>query len=332
MPLLPKSLLPTRIPSPTRGPTTTTQARDHNKLRTNILNVAEVLSGGVAGCTAELVSIPLDTLKVKAQTTSKIPALNSSSLNSTNLQISKIIQNTYKNGGFRAFFGGRVCLTAAFQRQMIMASVKFGCYDLVKNEYCKVFDVSEDARFTPKYVKILAASTTGILAVLIGQPTDVVKVRTQAKLDTYKSTIQAYKEIHQSEGVKKGLWRGTFPGAIRNMAVNTAEIGCYDIIKGVVLRNNLMKDEWPCFIVCSICTGVLATLVSSPADCLKTVYSNSKPGQYKSLWDCCSKLWMDNGVKSFYRGVSFNGSRMIVWNILMFTTLENLKKTIDAAR
>ena len=336
MSFIPKQF-PTRIPSPPRGGTSNKPAADYNSVKTRALNTAQVLSGGVAGCTAELITIPLDTLKVKAQTltknsTSRTVSRNFAKSVTNNAQISQIVHNTYKAGGLRAFFGGRVCLTAACQRQMIMASVKFGCYDLVKSEYCRLLGVTDDPKFTPNSVKILAASTTGCLAVFIGQPTDVVKVRTQASLDTYKSTSQAYREIYTKEGIQKGLWRGTCPGALRNMAVNVAEIGFYDIIKSFMLRNNLMKDEWPCFVVCSVCTGILATMVSSPADVLKTVYSNSKPGQYRNLGDCIGKIWKENGIRGFYRGVSFNGSRLIAWNMVMFLTLENLKKSIQYAR
>lgn len=61
-------------------------------------------------------------------------------------------------------------------------------------------------------VRVAAGMTTGGLAVLIAQPTDVVKVRFQASItgDTaarYSSTIQAYKSIATKEGIN-GLWKG----------------------------------------------------------------------------------------------------------------------------
>lgn len=54
--------------------------------------------------------------------------------------------------------------------------------------------------------------TTGCLAVLIAQPTDVVKVRFQAQLrgssnNRYSNTLQAYAKIAREEGAK-GLWKG----------------------------------------------------------------------------------------------------------------------------
>jgi len=63
--------------------------------------------------------------------------------------------------------------------------------------------------------RIAAGLTTGALAVLLAQPTDVVKVRLQAQQRTlgsgaaprYKSTLQAYRMIARQEGAR-GLWKG----------------------------------------------------------------------------------------------------------------------------
>lgn len=63
-------------------------------------------------------------------------------------------------------------------------------------------------------VCIGAGITTGALAVLIAQPTDVVKVRLQAGVlgrssVRYNSTLHAYKSIAFNEG-PRGLWKGIF--------------------------------------------------------------------------------------------------------------------------
>jgi solute carrier family 25 uncoupling protein 8/9 len=63
--------------------------------------------------------------------------------------------------------------------------------------------------------RVAAGLTTGALAVLLAQPTDVVKVRLQAQQRTlgsgtaprYRSTLQAYQMIARQEGTR-GLWKG----------------------------------------------------------------------------------------------------------------------------
>lgn len=64
------------------------------------------------------------------------------------------------------------------------------------------------------YARIAAGITSGGLAVVIAQPTDVVKVRLQAQGmnkesgTQYRGAYHAYKTIFKEEGLKKGLWKG----------------------------------------------------------------------------------------------------------------------------
>ena len=60
--------------------------------------------------------------------------------------------------------------------------------------------------------RILAGITTGGLAVISAQPTDVVKVRMQAQssgVKRYDGCMQAYRHIAHHEGVR-GLWKGMY--------------------------------------------------------------------------------------------------------------------------
>lgn len=62
--------------------------------------------------------------------------------------------------------------------------------------------------------RVCAGMTTGGLAVLLAQPTDVVKVRFQAQQSAkaapkYLSTLQAYRTIAREEGAA-GLWKGQY--------------------------------------------------------------------------------------------------------------------------
>ena len=107
--------------------------------------------------------------------------------------------------------------------------------------------------------RVAAGITTGGLAVLIAQPTDVVKVRFQAQQNgkgaRYTSTMQAYKKIAKNEGAK-GLWKGTFPNVGRNAIVNVSEIVCYDIIKETILKSKLMDDNVPCHFTSAVIAGM----------------------------------------------------------------------------
>jgi len=296
-----------------------------HQAQSNYWKLATLISGGVAGSIAEIASMPVDTLKVDAMVNSK-PA-NLGPIQGIMYRV-KTIYNT--KGGFPAFFGGRTGATAAVQRQMVMNSVKIGAYENVRKFYCDLFGVSEKSgAFSLKCIKILSGCTTGFVAVCIGQPTDVVKVRTQAEPGRYKSTFQAYHRIYTTEGVSKGLWRGTVPGSLRSALVTAAEVGSFDIIETALVENRIMKKGFLCWFVSGIAVGCIATAVASPADVIKTVYTNSKQGQYKNLLSCVRHLWAENGFLTFYKGAFFNGSRLVLWNVFMFVSFRTFREKIE---
>lgn len=64
----------------------------------------------------------------------------------------------------------------------------------------------------PSFVaRMTAGITTGALAIMVAQPTDVVKVRMQAQRAgvpaRYNGTLHAYRTIALTEGIR-GLWKG----------------------------------------------------------------------------------------------------------------------------
>lgn len=84
-------------------------------------------------------------------------------------------------------------------------------FSLKKNHFDFFFKGLEGVNI---YTRIAAGITSGGLAVIIAQPTDVVKVRLQAqgmhtsKPKRYTGAYHAYKTIFKEEGVKRGLWKG----------------------------------------------------------------------------------------------------------------------------
>lgn len=89
---------------------------------------------------------------------------------------------------YRSLYNG---LVAGLQRQMCFAGIRIGLYDSIKAIYQQQLDRISSPRNKTSHngganisVRILAGITTGGLAVLFAQPTDVVKVRMQAQVKT----------------------------------------------------------------------------------------------------------------------------------------------------
>ncbi|XP_074837149.1 dicarboxylate carrier UCP2-like [Carettochelys insculpta] len=282
------------------------------------------LGAGTAACIADLITFPLDTAKVRLQ----IQGETRSAVNQQVAQYKGVfgtIATMVRTEGPRSLYNG---LVAGLQRQMSFASVRIGLYDSVKQFYTKG---SEHVGIGSR---LLAGCTTGAMAVAVAQPTDVVKVRSQARVKSsrrYQGTLDAYKTIAKEEGLK-GLWKGTSPNVARNAIVNCTELVTYDLIKDTLLKYDLMTDNLPCHFTSAFGAGFCTTLIASPVDVVKTRYMNSTPGQYGSAVGCALSMLRKEGPLAFYKGFTPSFLRLGSWNVVMFVTYEQLKRAMMAAR
>ncbi|XP_063226227.1 dicarboxylate carrier SLC25A8-like isoform X2 [Bacillus rossius redtenbacheri] len=301
------------------------------------------LTAGVSACVADLVTFPLDTAKVRLQIQGEgRPLVTIAHDNALLLRgyspkyqgVVGTITTIARQEGAKSLYNG---LSAGLQRQMCFASVRLGFYDSFKNIYLRLLDGEKKVNGGVHVAACVASGiTTGALCVLIAQPTDVVKVRFQAQQRTtsgvkrYTSTMQAYRLIGREEGIA-GLWKGTFPNVGRNAIINVSEIVCYDIIKNMILSHRLMDDSIPCHFTSAVFAGLCSTVMASPVDVVKTRYMNSAPGEYKGAIECAVRMFTQEGAQSFYKGFVPSFYRLVSWNVVLWITYEQLKRSVSYA-
>ncbi|XP_015184393.1 PREDICTED: mitochondrial uncoupling protein 2-like [Polistes dominula] len=296
----------------------------------------KLLTAGTAACIADLATFPLDTAKVRMQIAGEGRTILLASTEGSMLAMRasqpgllETMGNIVRVEGARSLYGG---LSAGLQRQMCFASVRLGLYDSVKSLYAGIIDGNNRSGSMNIGIRVMAGMTTGALAVLFAQPTDVVKVRLQAgnsggSAVRYSSTLQAYKNIASVEGTR-GLWKGTMPNISRNVIVNVAEIVCYDIIKDMIISSGYLRDGIPCHLTAATAAGLCTTLAASPVDVVKTRYMNSPPGEYKGAVECAVKMFVQEGPAAFYKGFVPSFTRLVSWNIMLWVTYEQIKKHV----
>lgn len=285
------------------------------------------VSAGMAGCVGDMITFPLDVAKVRLQIqgeggkTSKKTSFKYRGMMGTMLTICK-------QEGPKALYNG---IVPGLQRQVAFCSVRIGMYDSVKGIYIDFFNKGRDGHEIGKgqnvFLRILAGITTGGMAVMCAQPTDVVKVRMQAQVGgpRYKGSIDAYRTIGRVEGVK-GLWKGVAPNVMRNAIVNATELVSYDLIKEALLHYQVLSDNMPCHFLSAFGAGFCTTCMASPVDVVKTRYMNSAPGVYSGAMACAIKMYQEGGPAAFYKGFMPSFIRLASWNIVMFVCYEQFKR------
>jgi len=101
-------------------------------------------------------------------------------------------------------------IVPGLQRQMAFSAIRIGGYETVKQKYTEITGAATSLGLLG--VRIAAGVTTGVLAILAAQPTDVVKIRMQAELrkpgevSRYNGVMDAYRTIFANEGFR-GLYK-----------------------------------------------------------------------------------------------------------------------------
>nr|XP_040582108.1 mitochondrial ornithine transporter 1-like [Lepeophtheirus salmonis] len=85
-------------------------------------------------------------------------------------------------------------------------------------------------------VDFIAGSLGAIVGVYIGKPLDTLKVKMQAFPHLYPNLVTCCKETWNKEGVVRGLYAGTVPSLVGNVAENSVLFAAYGICQNLVAK------------------------------------------------------------------------------------------------
>lgn len=165
---------------------------------------------------------------------------------------------------------------------------------------------------------------------VVASPADLVKVRMQANPSLYKGIYDAFTKIIKSEGFF-GLWRGVAPNAQRAFLVNMGELTCYDHAKHFILNRNICHDNIFAHTLSSVCSGLCASVISCPADVVKTRMMNpavTAGAGYRNSFDCLVKTVRGEGVWALWKGFFPTWARLGPWQFVFWVSYEKLRQIV----
>eukprot|EP00401_Gymnodinium_catenatum_P009062 CAMPEP_0117512810 /NCGR_PEP_ID=MMETSP0784-20121206/29225_1 /TAXON_ID=39447 /ORGANISM="" /LENGTH=291 /DNA_ID=CAMNT_0005308545 /DNA_START=52 /DNA_END=927 /DNA_ORIENTATION=- len=274
--------------------------------------VTGVACSATAACWAELMTLPLDTAKVRLQVqrtgAGEVPKY--SGLLSTMFAVGK-------EEGFATLWKG---LVPGCHRHCVFGGLRIGLYPPVKDLY--------EPMISGLPLKLAAALTTGVLGITAANPTDLVKVRLQSQGKSlsppkYPSAVKAYGIIAKEEGIA-GLWTGWSANVGRSGVMSMVEVAGYDVFKetlsGLGVNGSLVLPAGA-----GTCAGFAAACVGTPVDVLKSRIMGDKTGQFTGFLDCAVKTLREGGPVAFYKGFIPHFARVGSFNCIVFLTLEQIK-------
>lgn len=133
----------------------------------------------------------------------------------------------------------------------------------------------------PVYQSALCGVTAGGLAQWMASPADLVKVHVQMEgkrqlmglAPRVLGAADAFRQIVQKGGVR-GLWKGSVPNVHRAALVNLGDLTTYDTAKRMIMVKTGLPDCHWVHVMSSICAGLVAATMGTPADVVKTRVMN----------------------------------------------------------
>lgn len=156
-------------------------------------------------------------------------------------------------------------------------------------------------------------------------PFTVIKTRFESRRYNYSSVTEALRSILRAEGVR-GLTLGLVPTLARDVPFSGLYLMFYEHLKTITPQE--MKEQQPSTVhfLSGMLAGVLASLVTQPADVIKTQLQLRTQG--KGVVTTAAEILRHQGLAGFTTGFVPRALRRTLMAALAWTVYEKMIKSI----
>ncbi|CAL1711788.1 unnamed protein product [Somion occarium] len=190
----------------------------------------------------------------------------------------------------------------------------------------------------------LGAGTTEAVAVVT--PMEVVKIRLQAQMHSladpletprYRNAGHAVYTIVREEGVG-ALYRGVSLTALRQATNQGANFTAYQELKKLAHKWQPELEDLPSYqhMFIGLISGAMGPFSNAPIDTIKTRLQKAtyEPGTsaFQRIASIAREMWRQEGVKSFYKGITPRVLRVAPGQAIVFAVYERVRRLIENAK
>nr|XP_058164563.1 solute carrier family 25 member 3 isoform X2 [Dasypus novemcinctus] len=160
-------------------------------------------------------------------------------------------------------------------------------------------------------------------------PLDLVKCRMQVDPQKYRGIFNGFSVTLKEDGVR-GLAKGWAPTFIGYSMQGLCKFGFYEVFK--VLYSNMLGEEnaylWrtSLYLAASASAEFFADIALAPMEAAK-VRIQTQPGYANTLREVVPKMYKEEGIMAFYKGVAPLWMRQIPYTMMKFACFE---RTVEA--
>jgi solute carrier family 25 carnitine/acylcarnitine transporter 20/29 len=279
--------------------------------------VKAFLSGGFGGIALVFVGHPLDTIKVRLQTSNEYAGMTD------------CFRKTVAKEGFGGLYKGMAAPLAGITP---IFAIYFWGFEVGK-QIARAVEGKKEGQTLSIWGTMFAGGFSALPGTAVMVPGDRIKVILQTQDPAnpkYKGPVDCAKGILKESGIR-GLYKGTALTLLRDGPGSVAYYGAYDIMKNKMVADNNGAPLSPAKVVfAGGMAGVSNWIVAVPADVLKSRYQMAADGRYPGgLRQVASELIASEGIGALYKGLGPAMLRAFPANAACFLGVETSKKVMD---
>lgn len=286
-------------------------SRDDNKEGQSPSSSFMFLAGAISGLAEGIAVQPFDMVKTRFQLNEK-----------ANLGVIQTMRNIYIEGGYARFYRG---MTAELVGMVPKSSGMYATYEMVFRE------LEANPQYgNTSFTAAIAGFASGVPEALIVTPTQVVKVRLQAKehLGRYTGPVDCIKQLIRNDGFM-GFYTGLGPTLFRNCVWNTVYFSAMHKIKQLLPTSTSRAMDMGLTLVSGFIGAVFATCFNAPFDVVKSRMQSQLsptagglPLKYKHTLPSLYTIYKEEGLASCYKGFKPKAIRMGLGGAVAMATFE----------
>ncbi|KAL5117607.1 Mitochondrial succinate-fumarate transporter [Pleosporales sp. CAS-2024a] len=291
-----------------------------------------LIAGGGAGMMEALACHPLDTIKVRMQLSrrARAPGAPTRGFLRTGKEIVK------RETALGLYKGLGAVLTGIVPKM----ATRFTSYEWYKQ---MLADSAGNVSSRCTFMSGLAAGVTE--AVLVVTPMEVIKIRLQAQhhsmadpldIPKYRNAAHALYTVVKEEGAG-ALWRGVSLTALRQGTNQAANFTTYSELRAQLQKYSGTNDlpSYQTSLI-GLMSGAVGPFTNAPIDTIKTRLQKTpaEPGTSATqrIVGIAGDMWKQEGVRSFYKGITPRVMRVAPGQAVTFTVYEYLKGVLERGR
>ncbi|GJQ71927.1 hypothetical protein Trydic_g3036 [Trypoxylus dichotomus] len=280
-------------------------------LLTNYPILKAFMAGSFSGTCSTLLFQPLDLVKTRLQN----PANFISGRHGAGMItiFSNIIQKEHITGLWRG-------MTPSLSRCVPGVGLYFCTLDYLKSTF--LLDRTPGP-LESICLGVVARSISGIILI----PMTVVKTRFESGVYGYNSVLNALREIYRTEGVR-GMTCGLIPTLFRDAPFSGLYLMFYTQTK-LLVSEDLLNSPYrsPIHFTCGVTAGILASVVTQPADVLKTKMQ-LYPNKFNGVWSVVVYVYGKYGIRGYFKGIVPRMLRRTLMTAMAWTVYERITKNV----